>query len=184
MLTSPGWRGPVRQAQVLVVFTLALMLGGLTTAGTLLVVSGLLSPLDDRVRLLALGVVAVAALLRDFDVATIRLPENRRLIPESVFRRHPLSAAVQFGFELGTGVRTYLPASSAYMVGAALALLTPTAPEAAAAGLAFGAGRALMAWSRYLSASPRQWDARLAASERWLVRGSVVLVLLGGWTLA
>lgn len=183
MLASPGWRGPVRQFHVLSAFTLALMLGGLATAVALLIVSGLLSPLDERLRISVLGVVAIVAVLRDFGITTIRLPENRRLIPESVFRRHPLSAAAQFGFELGSGLRTYVPASSAHLVGAALMLLAPTAWQAAAAGLSFGLGRAIMPWSRYVSASPREWDSQLRVGEMWLVRGSMALVLIGVWSL-
>ena len=55
----------------------------------------------------------------------MRFPQNQRLIPIEVFEHSAPRAAAQFGFELGTGVRTYLPGTPPYAVAALIVLAMP-----------------------------------------------------------
>ncbi|MEU2429178.1 hypothetical protein ABZ611_06590 [Streptomyces sp. NPDC007861] len=143
-------------------FTAGLLAGGALSAGVLWLFSGLFTPLPAGVRQ---GLIVAAALLavgRDAGRLTLRLPQNARQIPQDVLRRHLMRGAVQFGFELGTGVRTYLSATAPYVMAVAVLLSGGSYLPALAAGLGFGAGRALTPALRRLSGNGERWDARLA----------------------
>jgi hypothetical protein len=127
--------------------------------------AGLVGPLPVAGRQLAVLVVAVLGLLRELGVVPIRLPQNTRQVPQDVLQRHLLRGAWQFGFELGTGVRTYVSATAPYVLAAAV-LLAGGLPAAALAGVGFGAGRAATPLLRVASGAVAEWDARLPARIR------------------
>jgi hypothetical protein len=81
--------------------------------------------------------------------------------------------ALQFGFEMGTGVRTFMTSGLPHLLAVALLLLSGV-PEAVLAGLAFGAGRAWMTLSRLWSGDTDAWDAGLV---RWSRPLRVVLAV-------
>jgi hypothetical protein len=112
------------------------------------------------------AIVAVGVLLVEAGVLRARLPQNRRQIPSDVFvRRHFWNGALQFGFELGTGVRTYLSNGSAHLLAVALVVLEPPWVVVSAAGLLFGLARALVVVVGSLNRgnlprwSDRHWEA-------------------------
>ncbi|MFJ4466936.1 hypothetical protein ACIP2X_05360 [Streptomyces sp. NPDC089424] len=143
-------------------FTLGLLTGGVLTAGVLWLLSGLFTPLPAGVRQGLVVAAAVLAALRDAGRLRLRLPQNARQIPQDVLRRHLARGALQFGFELGTGVRTYVSASAPYAIAVAVLLSGGSAAPALAAGAGFGAGRALTPALRRLSGDGEHWDDRLA----------------------
>ncbi|WP_326734715.1 hypothetical protein [Streptomyces sp. NBC_01022] len=147
---------------VLGVFTCGLLAGGVLSAGVLWLVSGLFTPLPVGVRQGLIVAVALLAALRDAGKLSLRLPQNARQIPQDVLRRHLARGALQFGFELGTGVRTYVSASAPYAMAVAVLLSGGSYAPALAAGLGFGAGRALTPALRRLSGDGECWDDRLA----------------------
>lgn len=139
MLSSPVRRGTPAAA-----FGAGLVLGGGLTAGTLLLAGSLLrAPLPPPTRAAVVVAVLATLLLAEFSGLAVRVPQNRRLVPESVFRLGRHLGPLQFGIELGTGARTYLPSALPYATAAAVLLLA-TPPAALAAGAGFGLGRALM----------------------------------------
>jgi hypothetical protein len=114
------------------------------TAAVLVVVGSLVrTPLPAPARWAVVGLMLIAVLLRHIGVLRFTLPENRRLVPETVFRLGRHLGPLQFGLEMGTGVRTYLPSGLPY-VGAVAVLMIASWPLAVCAGLGFGLGRALM----------------------------------------
>ncbi len=135
--------------------------GGVLSASTIWLLSGIGEVLTDRYRLGVLAALVAVAGLRDVDLLRFPLPENRRLIPQALFRRHPIRAAAQFGFEMGTGVRTYISTTAPYVLAAALVLLAPSYLAAFSCGIGFGIGRGLMILARYGSASRSEWDMKL-----------------------
>jgi hypothetical protein len=142
VLSSPVWRGPPFLA-----FVVGLLAGGMITATALVVIGSLVrAPLPPVGRWAVVGVVLIAVLLRQFGVLSFTLPENRRLVPETVFRLGRHLGPLQFGLEMGTGARTYLPSGLPY-VGAAVVAMTASLPLALCAGAGFGLGRALMTLS-------------------------------------
>lgn len=179
MLTSPGWRGRPRQCWILLAFVLGLVCGGVSTALVLWVGSRLVMGLPLPHAATVLGLLCIAALLRDTGRIDFPLPENRRLVPQDIFRKHPLLAGGQFGFELGTGVRTYVPTSSPYLVASAVLLLAPPLVAAISAGVAFGCGRAAMVVARKSAADVMVWDEQLSKWTTVLQRASVPLVTVG-----
>jgi len=73
----------------------------------------------------------------------IELPQRRRQIPQDVLLERGALGALQFGFEIATGVRTHLPTAAAHVVALFLLFGGPTLLEAVAVGVGFGLGRAL-----------------------------------------
>ncbi|MFA1538644.1 hypothetical protein [Actinomadura monticuli] len=151
MLFSPGWRAPVRQGEVLAVFTSGLLLGGMLSAAVVWLLSGLAAPLPHWARTSAVLAVAAAGVAREVGLIRLPLPQNARQIPPDVLQTHLRRGTLQFGFELGTGVRTYVPATAPYVLALALLLARGSLPIAVLTGAAFGAGRALSAALTYLA---------------------------------
>ena len=176
MLFSPGWRAPVRQGEVLAVFTLGLVLGGMVSATVVWLLSGLPAPLPPSVRAGAILCVAALGAAREFGLVDVPLPQNARQIPPGVLQSHLRRGALQFGFELGTGVRTYVSSSAPYVLALALLLSHQDLRTVVLTGAAFGTGRALSAVLTYLSrASDR---SAVVASRIGLVRTVTALTTL------
>ncbi|GLY25093.1 hypothetical protein Misp04_48250 [Micromonospora sp. NBRC 101691] len=143
--------------------------------------SGLSAPLPVSVRYA--GVVAVAALglLRELGLVSLRLPQNARQVPQDVLQRNPRRGALQFGFEMGTGVRTYVSSSAPYVLAAALLLVGQRLDVVVLAGVGFGVGRALTPLTRRAAGSGDRWDAELRVRLRTItVGGCAVLVVAFG----
>ncbi|MFB9839786.1 hypothetical protein [Actinoallomurus acaciae] len=159
MLFSPGWRAPVRQGQVLAVFSAGLLLGGEVTATVLWLLSGLAAPLPGPVRTALILAVAALGVAREAGWVRIPMPQNARQIPQEVLRARVRRGALQFGFELGTGVRTYVSASAPYVVALGLLLAHQGPVPTLLTGTGFGTGRAATAAARYASRHD-EWDDR------------------------
>jgi hypothetical protein len=177
VLFSPGWRAPVRQSQVLAVFTLGLLLGGTLTATVLWLLSGLAAPLPAAVRTGAILLVAVLGVLREAGWLRLPLPQNARQIPQEVLRHRIRRGALQFGFELGTGVRTFVSASAPYVVVLGLLVAHQGPAPTILTGTGFGAGRAVTAAARYASRHD-EWDDRRLTRMRLLTNAVGVTVLV------
>jgi hypothetical protein len=122
--------------------------------------------------------VAIAGVLRDTGLLPLPLPQNARQIPQAVLQRGLASGGLQFGFELGTGVRTFVPSSSPYVLLAALLLSVPSPQLALLAGVGFATGRALTAWIRFASRMESQvWHQHLTIRMRWAIPASSITIL-------
>jgi hypothetical protein len=165
---------------VLCAFTFGLVSGGILTALGLWVLSGIVFVLPIGLRGAILFVAVLAGTHREWGFSSFPLPENKRLVPQSVFQHRPIRAATQFGLELGTGMRTYLPSAMPYVV--AVAILTHAASFAPAvlAGVGFGVGRAVMPWLRFAARRRASWDATLASRFGWIGRLSSSALLTWG----
>ncbi len=137
------------------------MLGALLSALVLWVVSGLATPVPEPVRYGIVVAVAVAGVLRDAGVVRFPLPQNARQVPQNVLTGDVARGSLRFGFEMGTGVRTYVSATVPYVLVAALLLTGPDFVTAVAAGAGFGLGRALTPTTRFASGDGETWDAVL-----------------------
>lgn len=130
-----------------------------------------------------LGLATAIAVMRDLGILHFHLPENARLVPREVFYRGERRAALQFGFEMGTGLRTYLSATTPYVLLVGLLLLEPELPLTLLAGAGFGVGGATMLPARLLSVRRGQWDRRLDRELIWLVPLSTLVCGLSAWVL-
>lgn len=153
-------------------FTAGLLLGGALSASVLWLLSGLLQPVPALWRQVAVVVLALVGVLRETGLVRIPLPQNARQIAREVLQRNVLRGALQFGFELGTGVRTFVSATAPYVVAFAILLAGMDFRTALATGLGFGLGRALTTWSRYLARDRTRWDRMLAERMRFVTVGS------------
>lgn len=117
------------------------MVGGVAIGMLIGSVSGLVSIIPESLAKSMVVVAAVATLARDYGLVRFRLPQKERQVPQEIVRLGPGGASLQFGFELGTGMRTYLTAATPYAVAAAILLLGDPLIGMLAGG-SFGVGRA------------------------------------------
>ena len=147
-------------------FVVGLVAGGLLSGAVLGALSGLSAPLPATWRYGTIVAVALIGVLREAKLVSIPLPQNARQVPQDALRRSPLRGALHFGFELGTGVRTYLSATAPYVLAVAVFLGGQHLLVAAFAGAGFGAGRAATPLIRLASGAVEGWDADLRARLR------------------
>jgi hypothetical protein len=155
--------------------------GALLTGTGLWLLAGLASPIPTPAALAVLTGGFVILLLRDFGVVRFWLPENHRQVPQTVLHLPGLWPAFRFGVELGTGVRTYVPAVAPYLLALALLLFGEDWRTVGAAALGFAAGRTTMPAVRLLSGDEEAWDGLLAHRHALLVRtcGTVTALAIG-----
>lgn len=147
-------------------FGLGLCLGGCASALLIWVLSGLVATRPDPLAIGVVAAVSIAATAREIGIVRFPLPQNRRQVPQSVFYDGHQAAALQFGFEMGTGVLTYTTAAAPYVAATMLLMIDPSWQLAIATGVGFGLGRALMPLSRYVSGTDDAWDDRLRRRTR------------------
>lgn len=187
MLLSPDRRRSLRDLEAVSAFAAGTSAGAGASALVLWLLAGLASPLPAGVRasLLAVGALLLWGAREGPGAGRLPLPEARRQIPAEVFGTSLARGAWRFGLELGTGVRTYAPASAPYLLALVLLLADPTLGVALAAGLGFGLGRALPLVARLAGAGRTATAAaalgRPRPAEQTLL---TLLVLAGGLRLA
>ncbi|GAA3240952.1 hypothetical protein GCM10017691_43610 [Pseudonocardia petroleophila] len=132
-----------------------------------------------------LGVAALAVLLRECGLLSFRVPENARLVPEDVQHLREWGA-LQFGFEMGTGMRTYSPSALPHLVLLAVVLVVPFPAAFAVAG-GFALGRLAMPLLSNAWSSDGGWTEVWTGAERWVrpllaltVVGALAAVMLAG----
>ena len=163
-------------------FGTGLLLGAVLVAfvaGALGALPQALLPAPARYALWAL--VAVPVLLRELGLVRFPVPQNARLVPEDVqhLRRW---GALQFGFEMGTGMRTYSPSALPHLVLAAVLLVVPL-PAALALAVGFALGRLAMPLLSNAWSDDGSWTAVWAGAER-VVRPLLALTCVGALTFA
>lgn len=152
------------------------MAGGVATSLLLWGLSGVFAWLPTFAAASSVIAFCAAVSARDVGWCEFWLPEMRRLVPRDVFRTGRVPGSALFGFQMGTGLLTYVSAGAPYVL--ALALLIGLPREAGLyilCGLGFGLGRALTPTLRVASRDGRCWDWRLGSQLT-----SVKLVALAG----
>ena len=125
-------------------FGLGLQSGALLVVFVGAVVGGLIQALLPLpVRLLLFAALAGAVVLREAGLIRLPVPENKRLVPEDVQHRGKVVGPIQFGFEMGTNMRTYSPSALPHLVLLGVLLVVPFT-GALAAGAGFAVARWLM----------------------------------------
>ncbi len=133
----------VRRGSDISGFIAGLFVAAIATALGFVVVGSLIrSPIPPIVASIIVAGVALVLLLREFGVISFPLVQNARLVPQFV-TRIPFWGSVQFGMEMGTGMRTYSPTGLPHIMAIAIVFLASW-PEALAAGAGFALGRAVM----------------------------------------
>ncbi len=168
------WRGPSQYA-----FSLGLLTGGMLSAAVIVVVGSLIRWIAPPVVWAVVVVLAFVVLaVREVGMISFPMPQNARLVPESVFRHGRFWGPYEFGMEMGTGVRTYVTSGLPYVVILAVGLLAGWGPGLVA-GLGFGLGRTVMLLSTLRYGSEADWDIAFDDSA-----GTIHTVLLSGFALA
>jgi hypothetical protein len=150
------------------------------------VLGGVFEPLPAAARaaVLVLGAVTIW-LAKDGPLSRwIHLPEARRQIPAEVLSGSMVRAAYRFGFELGTGVRTYVTSAAPYVLLLVVLLARLSLEETVLIGLGYGLGRALPLVGLLLGVERSTAGLDMCARvERSPVAWAWWLVLAGGLSL-
>lgn len=160
MLISSVWRGVGRWY-----FVSGLLFGGAVAAvaasllGTMTVQWWLSSEASGGISVAIILLVSVMSpVLLDLSWA-----QNRRQVPEQIRRLGPRTGGFQFGFEMGTASRTFMPTTMPHAL--LLGLVTVISlPWAVVVGAAFGAGRAAVPLLRSYDAEDIEWSLEF---DRW-----------------
>ena len=154
------------------------MLGGVATGALLVLLGSLVRPvLPGWVRLGLIAVLAVVVVGNETGVVRVPLPQNARQVPSAVIADGGRAGAWQFGFEMGTGLRTYMTSTLPHLAALTVALLASW-PYALLAGAAFGAGRAVMPLVRIGWGDGADWDRRYREAGRPFRLLTMITVLL------
>ncbi|WP_019901771.1 hypothetical protein [Salinispora arenicola] len=176
LLSSSVWRGNARWW-----FSGGLLAGGVTSGLVAVVVGSLFRPVITPI----VAVVLIVALLlavaaQEVGLFTLSLPQNARQVPQSIIQDGEQIGALQFGFEMGTGVRTFMTSGLPHVLLLCVLLLAGW-PTALLSGLAFGAGRAWMMLSRLWHGDVVAWDMALAECDRFIrvvLAGAATVVVI------
>lgn len=147
-----------------------LALGGLAALGALLVGQAAPPPVTAA----AIGLAAtLVALVSDTGVAGVRLPVHHRQVNERWLDAYrPWVYGAGFGFQIGTGLATYITTATVYL-GVVLSALTGDPWVALALGAGFGLVRGLAVVLTWRVTSPQDllaFHRRLAAGLPWADR--------------
>jgi hypothetical protein len=122
-------------------------------------------------------------LAHELGLVRLALPQNARQVPQAVFYQGLKFASFQFGFELGTGMRTLVSATAPYVVALAILLGFSSAYAAVTAGVGFGFGRASMVWLRFGASHKESWDELLTKRLLWIKPLSFVALAVAAGSL-
>ncbi|WP_300013831.1 hypothetical protein [Pseudonocardia sp.] len=158
-------------------FGAGLFLGAAVVAFVAAVVGAIPQALvPEPVRWGLVGAVALAVVARECGLLRFRVPENARLVPEDVQHLREWGA-LQFGFEMGTGMRTYSPSGLPHLLLLAVVLVVPF-PAAFAVAAGFAAGRLAMPLLSNAWSDDGGWSELWARTQRW-VRPLLAAVVVG-----
>jgi hypothetical protein len=118
-------------------------MGAIPTVFAIMIIGSLIrAPLPPVAAQILVALVALAFLAREIDLVSFPLLQNARLVPQFV-TRVPFWGSMQFGAEMGTGMRTYSPTGLPHIMVVATVFLASWS-DALLAGTGFAIGRALM----------------------------------------
>ncbi len=118
MLLPPGRNRSQLDFRIVEAYLAGAVSGALLTVMTAWMLGGFAAPLSSTVRgvLIAAGAVVLWVCERGPLSGKVSLPQNRRQIPSTVFGGGLVRGAYRFGFEMGTGVRTYVSSPAPYIL--------------------------------------------------------------------
>jgi hypothetical protein len=185
VLLPPQRRRTLRDARIVTAFLIGTLSGALLTALTLWIVSGFTEPLGDGARLaLLLAGGVLVWMIKDGPLqGIVTLPEARRQIPAEVFGGRLTHGAWRFGFELASGVRTYVPTAAPYVLLLVMVLARPPLIVPLLIGIGFGVGRAVPLVLQLVPGVAARARAGLSRAEPGASAVSAVAVLIGGVAL-
>ena len=173
MLISSVWRGRSRLS-----FIVGLFVGAAPVALVAYALGATLVQwwMPAEVAAAIVACIVVVAILNESGLAQVKLPQNARQVPQQIMREEPWLGALQFGAEMGTGMRTFMTTALPHVLLVCVIVLSGPWP-AVAAGVGFAAGRSAVPVGTW--ATGMAWTDRFDA---W--NGPVRLMLTSAFVLA
>lgn len=153
--------------------------GALVTSSGFYLAGRLFAEVPVEPRFLVGLLVTVALVLISLSPASRLLPQTHRQIARSRVGARKLSAAFLFAFELGTGVRTYVPSVAPYLLAVYLLLFASSLETIVSVGVAFGVGRSVFMWARGLGFGWHPRSSSFGVFERWVAPLLVACAVVG-----
>ncbi len=141
-------------------FTIGAVVGASMVVPMLVVIAGLVSPLPEIVRFVALGLLGCYATILGLAALPHHLPQNRQQIALGVISAASPRGAARFGLLMGTGLFTFLPSASVHLLAAGVVLTLAGWVAALAAAIGFGLGRGGGLVARALSVDRIEFEDR------------------------
>jgi hypothetical protein len=171
--------------KVALAYWLGATAGAITSAVALWVIGGFFSVLNRplRLTLLSLGAITIWALKRGAFGPHWRLPEARRQIPAEIFGGDLIRGAIRFGFEMGTGARTFSPSPAPYLLALVILVAGLSLGQALLLGIGFGLGRAAPLLAGVARKDGQSFNVAHMAGEQFGPAISTVMVFAGALSL-
>jgi hypothetical protein len=186
VLLPPQRRRSLFDYRIIAAYLAGTCSGALLTAAIAWILSGFTEPLSQGVRAVLLGIGAALIWMCKQGLLSqvISLPESHRQIPAEVFGGSLVRGAYRFGFELGTGMRTYVPSPAPYILILAIILARLTLVNALLVGLGFGLGRAIPLMLQVSATGQQRFSHEfLQGTASVAPTATALLVLVGGLSL-
>lgn len=166
----------VRRRVSLAGYLLGLGSGAAVTSALCVTIGTLVNSVTQIRSVVSLCVLAVGSILlvvREAGIWNFPLPENKRLVPESVFRFGPFLGSMQFGIEMGSGVRTFVTSTVPYFLLVSI-VVYPTLFGGVTAAFGFAAGRYVMTVSSIFYGDVTAWVVSFDRDSAWKVAAVAV----------
>lgn len=144
----------------------------------LAVIGGFASWVEEIIRLWVFWGVGLGLVMYDLWATRVRLWQAARQIPQDIFISDLRWAAIRFGFEYGTGLRTFLTSAAPYILACAVILIGVLPLTGLILGAAFGLGRSFSLF-QYQVKKKKNWQETVQRQARLLERiGSIGVFFL------
>jgi hypothetical protein len=161
-------------------------MGAMLTVMTAWVLSGFAAPIPEfsRAAIIVGGAGFIWLCKRGPLSRRISLPQARRQIPAEVFGRGLVKGAFHFGFELGTGVRTYVSSPAPYLLLLTILFGHLALSCALCVAVGFGLGRAVPVMVQIPATNREELtQAFLRVATDLAPTATTCIVLIGGLIL-
>jgi hypothetical protein len=125
-------------------FITGLYMGALASSFIALTLGLLIRETWASLRIAVVCVTSILVLVDAFGQRSIPFPANNRQVPQSVQHREPQLGALLFGFEMGTGMRTFSPTGLPHLGLVAAICVAPIGAIPLAIGFATGRSAMLL----------------------------------------
>lgn len=171
-------RGSYHHLILYLCFAAGNLTGGAITGLLLAVIGGFVSWIEAPIRLWMFWGVGLGLVIYDLRASRVQLWQTARQIPQEVFTSDLRWAACRFGFEYGTGLRTFLTSAAPYILACAVIMNGVLPLTGLVLGAAFGVGRSF-SLLQYQVKKKENWQDAVQRQARLLERcGSVGVFLL------
>lgn len=142
----------------LLVYTAGSVFGASVTVSLAVLMGVFIPAIAGSPAIVGTALVACIVVAREADWLRFPIPSRNGQIPPSVATKGYPVAHLQFGFEMGTGLRTFLPTAAPHFLVACLVIFVHSPLMVLPIGVGFGISRAANLWLSYFGLDRQVWS--------------------------